>query len=83
VLEVGARGFVLKSDAARDLVAAVEALQRRTTFFTSDVATIVLDGYLTHSLGIDKPPRTVSLPASARLSNCSLRARAARRSRSH
>ena len=29
VLEVGARGFVLKSDAARDLVAAVEALQRR------------------------------------------------------
>ena len=32
VLEVGARGFILKSDAARDLVAAVEALQRRTTF---------------------------------------------------
>src|SRR5215471_16830561 len=46
VLEVGARGFILKSDAARDLVAAVEALQRRTTFFTSDVATVVLEGYL-------------------------------------
>jgi DNA-binding NarL/FixJ family response regulator len=46
VLEVGARGFLLKSDAARDLVAAVEALQRRTTFFTSSVAEIVLNGYL-------------------------------------
>lgn len=46
VLEVGARGFLLKSDAARDLVAAVEALQRRTTFFTSTVAEIVLNGYL-------------------------------------
>ena len=42
VLEVGARGFVLKSDAARDLVSAVEALQRRGTFFTSKVAETVL-----------------------------------------
>lgn len=46
VLEVGARGFLLKTDAARDLVAAIEALQRRTTFFTSSVAEIVLNGYL-------------------------------------
>lgn len=46
VLNAGARGFLLKSDAARDLVAAVEALQRHRTFFTSKVAEIVLDGYL-------------------------------------
>jgi|SRR6516162_5313047 DNA-binding NarL/FixJ family response regulator len=46
VLEVGARGFLLKSDAARDLVAAIQALQRRTTFFTSSVAEMVLNGYL-------------------------------------
>jgi DNA-binding NarL/FixJ family response regulator len=46
VLEVGARGFLLKSDAARDLITAVEALQRRTTFFTSAVADMVLDGFL-------------------------------------
>jgi DNA-binding NarL/FixJ family response regulator len=46
VLEVGARGFLLKSDAARDLVTAVEALQGRTTFFTSAVAEMVLDGFL-------------------------------------
>jgi DNA-binding NarL/FixJ family response regulator len=46
VLEVGARGFLLKSDAARDLVSAVQALQRRTTFFTSSVAEVVLNGFL-------------------------------------
>jgi DNA-binding NarL/FixJ family response regulator len=54
VLEVGARGFLLKSDAARDLVAAVEALQRRTTFFTSSVAELVLNGYL-HRRDDSKP----------------------------
>ncbi len=32
VLRAGARGFLLKSDAGRDLVAAVEALQRQRTF---------------------------------------------------
>ncbi len=46
VLDAGARGFVLKSDAARDLVAAVEALQSNKTFFTSRVADMVLGGYL-------------------------------------
>jgi DNA-binding NarL/FixJ family response regulator len=46
VLAAGARGFLLKSDAGRDLVAAVEALQRRRTFFTSKVAEMMLDGYL-------------------------------------
>ncbi|MBS1850892.1 MAG: response regulator transcription factor [Acidobacteria bacterium] len=57
VLEVGARGFLLKSDAARDLVAAVEALQRRTTFFTSNVAQMVLDGYLSGSHYKERPAR--------------------------
>lgn len=46
VLDAGARGFVLKSDAARDLVAAVEALQSNKTFFTSRVAEMVLGGFL-------------------------------------
>ncbi len=46
VLAAGARGFLLKSDAGRDLVAAVEALQNRRTFFTSRVAQMMLDGYL-------------------------------------
>jgi DNA-binding NarL/FixJ family response regulator len=55
VLKVGARGFLLKSDAARDLVAAVEALQRRTTFFTSSVAEMVLDGYLNQRIDQPRP----------------------------
>jgi DNA-binding NarL/FixJ family response regulator len=46
VLAAGARGFVLKSDAARDLVAAVDALQHRGTFFTTRVTQMVLNGYL-------------------------------------
>jgi DNA-binding NarL/FixJ family response regulator len=46
VLRAGARGFLLKSDAGRDLVAAVEALQLQRTFFTTKVSQMVLDGYL-------------------------------------
>jgi DNA-binding NarL/FixJ family response regulator len=45
-LAAGARGFLLKSDACRDLVTAVEAVQRNQTFFTSKVAQMVLCGYL-------------------------------------
>jgi len=46
VLNAGARGFLLKSDAGRNLVAAVEALRRSGTYLTSKVAEMVRDGYL-------------------------------------
>ena len=46
VLAAGARGFLLKSDAGRDLLAAVEALQHQRTYFTPKVAQMMLDGYL-------------------------------------
>jgi DNA-binding NarL/FixJ family response regulator len=46
VLSAGARGYVLKSDAGRVLVAAVQALLDGRFFFTSTVARMVLDGYL-------------------------------------
>jgi len=46
VLRAGARGYVLKSDAGRDLIAAVEALQRQRTFFTTRVGQMVLDAFL-------------------------------------
>ncbi|MGD0823634.1 MAG: response regulator transcription factor [Terriglobales bacterium] len=45
-LNAGARGFVLKSDAARDLVSAVEALQHNRVFFTPRVNDMVLAGFL-------------------------------------
>jgi DNA-binding NarL/FixJ family response regulator len=51
VLDAGARGYVLKSDASRDLVTAVNAVRSNKTFFTAKVAQIVLDGYL------DKKPK--------------------------
>lgn len=46
VLDAGARGYVLKSDAGRDLVAAVEALRQHKPYFTSRVSELVLEGYL-------------------------------------
>ncbi|HSZ60584.1 MAG TPA: response regulator transcription factor [Terriglobales bacterium] len=46
--EAGAQGFVLKSDASRDLVAAIHALGHGNTFFTARVSRIVLSGYLEH-----------------------------------
>jgi DNA-binding NarL/FixJ family response regulator len=46
VLAAGAQGYVLKSDAGRTLVAALEALLEGRPFFTSKVARFVLDGYL-------------------------------------
>jgi DNA-binding NarL/FixJ family response regulator len=45
-LNSGARGFVLKSDAARDLVSAIEALERGQMFFTPRVNEMVLAGFL-------------------------------------
>lgn len=46
VLRAGARGFLLKSDAGRDLIAAVEAVHHQRTFFTTRVSQMVLDGFL-------------------------------------
>jgi DNA-binding NarL/FixJ family response regulator len=46
VLDAGARGYLLKSDVAADLVKAVNALGRNKTFFTPKVAEMVLDGFL-------------------------------------
>ena len=45
-LKAGAKAYILKSDAAKDLIAAVEALQRNKTYFNSRVEEIVLRGFL-------------------------------------
>ena len=46
VLDAGARGYILKTDAGRDLVTAVDSLRRNKTFFTSRVSQMILDGFL-------------------------------------
>jgi len=62
VLAAGALGFLLKSDAGRDLVTAVEELQNRRTFFTTKVAHLVLEGYLHPSTDGDRSPRSLLTP---------------------
>jgi len=60
VVKAGARGYVLKSDVASDLVSAVEALTRDQTFFTSKVSQIILDRYV----GKSDVPENVADPDS-------------------
>jgi DNA-binding NarL/FixJ family response regulator len=45
VLEVGARGYLFKTDAARDLVDAIKAVQADETFFTAKVAEIIFTAF--------------------------------------
>jgi DNA-binding NarL/FixJ family response regulator len=56
VVKAGARGYVLKSDVASDLVSAVEALCRDQTFFTSKVSQIILDRYVGKAEGAEGSP---------------------------
>jgi DNA-binding NarL/FixJ family response regulator len=67
-LDAGARGFVLKSDAARDLVAAVEALQSKRMFFTPRVNDLLLAGFLEkgHAITRNEPPNLPTLTARER-----------------
>jgi DNA-binding NarL/FixJ family response regulator len=59
VLESGARGYVLKSDAEQDLVAAVRAVAAGKPFFTANITEIVLKGYLNRS-ATSEPAKALS-----------------------
>jgi DNA-binding NarL/FixJ family response regulator len=67
-LDAGARGFVLKSDAARDLVTAIEALQSKRMFFTPRVNDLLLAGFLEkgHAVSMSEPPHIPTLTARER-----------------
>ena len=60
VLSAGAKGYVLKSDAGRTLVTALQALLEGGSFFTSNVARMVLDGYLRSESREAAPAQTLS-----------------------
>ena len=60
VLSVGARGYVLKSDAGRILVVALQALLEGGSFFTSSVARMVMDGYLRNEANDASAAQTLS-----------------------
>ena len=45
IVEAGARAYIMKSDADRDLITAVEALSHRRSFFTPKAAEMMLNGF--------------------------------------
>jgi DNA-binding NarL/FixJ family response regulator len=51
LLKAGARGYLLKSDAQRHLIGAIEALAAHKTFFTAKVSEALLGSFLS------RPPR--------------------------
>jgi DNA-binding NarL/FixJ family response regulator len=55
IVDAGIRGYVLKSDANRDLVSAVESLGMHRPFFTAKVSEMMMDG-----LRGDRPRETRS-----------------------
>src|ERR1700686_3943860 len=44
ILEAGARGYVMKSDAARDLITAIDTLLEDKLFITQTISETLLDG---------------------------------------
>jgi len=46
LIAAGVRGYVLKSDAAKDLVTAIESLSSGRPFFSAQIADVVVDGFV-------------------------------------
>lgn len=55
VLDTGARGYMLKSDAGNDLVTAVQSLRNHRPYFTSKVSELVLTGFLKGTARTETP----------------------------
>jgi DNA-binding NarL/FixJ family response regulator len=68
VLAAGARGYLLKADASRNIVAAVEALAEHKPYFTWKVSKTMLDTYLLahRQAGRDNAPTFSQLTARER-----------------
>jgi DNA-binding NarL/FixJ family response regulator len=56
VLKAGARGYVLKSDAGENLIAAVDSLRQHKPFLTSTVTEFMLDDYVRRVGDVDDVP---------------------------
>jgi DNA-binding NarL/FixJ family response regulator len=59
IVDAGARAYIVKSDADRDLVSAVEALANHRTFFTPRAAEMLLNGFSSQNSGT-QPPQALS-----------------------
>jgi len=65
VIDAGARGYLVKSDSDRDLVAAVESLSRKKPFFTARATEMLLGGYAGEAPS-ENPDATMSQRLTAR-----------------
>lgn len=54
-VRAGARGYILKSDTERDLVAAIEALMEDKTFYTPAVSEVILEGLADGAPAAEEP----------------------------
>ncbi len=66
VLSAGALGYLLKSDASRHIVAAIQALAEHQPYFTWKVSKTMLDVYIKHGQSPDKVPAFNQLTARER-----------------
>lgn len=66
IIDAGARGYIMKSDADKDLVSAIEALAEHRSFFTARAAEIVLDGFRKPRAGAEGKPSTGRLTSRER-----------------
>jgi DNA-binding NarL/FixJ family response regulator len=53
IVEAGVRAYIMKSDADKDLVTAVEALANHRSFFTARAADMLLDGFRRPNVDLD------------------------------
>ncbi len=49
IVDAGARAYIMKSDADRDLLTAIEAVANHRSFFTSRAAEMLIDGFCVQS----------------------------------
>jgi len=66
VLKAGAKGYVLKSDAARDLITAVQSVAEGRPFFTAKVSEVLLSRYLGSGTPQSLPNEKLTLTARER-----------------
>ena len=66
VLQAGARGYILKSDADENLIAAVDSLRQHKPFLTSTVAEFVLDDYVRRGEAAQETQAAASVTARER-----------------
>jgi len=60
ILEAGVRGYLMKSDADRDLIIAVETLAQHKPFFTPRATEVILGDFNTGATRTAEPPETLS-----------------------